>query len=219
MPISIRLTICFFLIAASALFAHEPRSAIDDMPTVSALHAIKIPHLDLTKASFEDALDRLESEWKKHHPDHSFPIAVTDYTSADSHSAERGPRISLSLKNVSLATALGYISDLTGRRLKERHDLLQIDEVAWIQEDWYTRVYAVSRKVLQALGLDGEIEHDDVLPAFERIGLTLPEDWMVIALHEGKIIITARDHEHHIAYGILQLLEAGYQISSPENDE
>ena len=60
----------------SPLLAGEPLSI---QPALEALRTSKIPVLELEKKTFQESFGIIAAEWRKQHPDLSFPVAVTDY--------------------------------------------------------------------------------------------------------------------------------------------
>jgi hypothetical protein len=182
---------------------------------IAALKDSKIEMLVIENATFEEALDQIQKHWHKQHPEWSFPVATTDYKPADGMRAERPPLISLKLKNVPFLTALRYLGDSSKRRLGVSPGLLRMEEVAWIEEDFYSKAYPVTSKILEALHLTATSSPNEVAEAYRAYGVAL-DTWMNLRIVGDTIEVLGYDREHHQVAGINILLESGFEISKKD---
>jgi hypothetical protein len=183
---------------------------------LSALREGKIAMLVIEKATFEEALNQIRQEWSKQHPEWPFPVATTDYNPPDVTRREQPPLVSFKVKDVSFLTALRYLSDSTKRRLAESPGLLRMEEVAWIEEDFYTKSYPMSDKLRRMLGISSTSTQAEIEKTYKPYGVNLG-DWMGIRIVDDAIEITGYDLQHQQIAGINVLLENGFKIIKEPN--
>jgi len=179
---------------------------------IAALKDSKIEMLVIENATFEEALDQIMKYWHEQHPEWPLPVATTDYKPADDMRAERPPIISLKLKNVPFLTALRYLGDSSKRRLGVSPGLLRMEEVAWIEEDFYSKAYPVTPKIIEALHLTATSSLIEVAEAYRAYGVAL-DTWMNLRIVGDTIEVLGYEREHHQVAGINILLESGFEIS------
>ncbi|WP_411825383.1 hypothetical protein [Luteolibacter sp. AS25] len=183
---------------------------------LNALREGKIAMLVLEKATFEEALNQVQQEWSKQHPNWPFPVGTTDYNPPDVMRHEQPPLVSFKVKDVSFITALRYLGDATKRRLSASPGLLRMEEVAWIEEDYYTKSYPMSEKLLKTLGLSSTSTQAEIEETYKPYGVHLG-DWMRLRIVDGSIEILGYDREHQQIAGINVLLDNGFKIIKEPN--
>ena len=196
------------LIGFIPLCAVEPPPA----PTVSqALRAGKIANLDLKKATFEQALAIVRTEWERQYPTLDFPVAIADYE------RDQGgpPLITMSLREVPFIKALQYVGETSRRRLIERPELLTLEEVGLIVEDWITKSHPASEELLSRLGLGKQPTPENLASAYSKYGVKLA-DWMKLGYRDGFIVVVAFETQQEQIAGINLLLSQGYEITKGE---
>lgn len=195
-----------FLISLLPVSAEPPESAISQ-----ALKESKIAKLELNKNTFEEAMAMVKNEWKKQHPQLDFPVAIAEFERDRGHP----PLITLSLREVPFIKALQFIGQTSNRRLLGKPDLLTLEEVGLIVEDWITKSHKAPDELLTALGLGKQPTEEDLRQAYARYGVHLL-DWMKIGYHDEYIIVRAFKKQQQQIAGINLLLSQGFTISKDE---
>lgn len=141
-----------------ALFATAFAVAQTNVPPVvlrsEALYQEKIVDLVLTNASLEESVSMIRKIWEHHYPNDTFPVGLTNYSVlTDETGRTPRPLIAIHLKNIPYIEALHYIAVLANRRLIETRGMVQLEEPAWIKEDWHTCAYEMTPILLERLGL------------------------------------------------------------------
>ena len=183
---------------------------------LNALREGKIAMLVIEKATFEEALNQIRQEWSQQHPDWPFPVATTDYEPPDVMRHDQPPLVSFKVKDVSFLTALRYLGDSTKRRLAASPGLLRMEEVAWIEEDFYTKSYPMSDKLRRILGISSTSTQAEIEETYKPYGVNVG-DWMRLRIVEDSIEILGYDLEHQQIAGINVLLENGFKIIKEPN--
>ncbi len=183
---------------------------------INALRESKIDMLTIEKATFKEALEQIQQIWNKQHPDWPFPVATTDYKKPDVMRADYPPVISLKVRDVSFLTALRYLGDATKRRLTASPGILRMEEVAWIEEDYYTKSYPMSEKLRRILGISSTSTQAEIEKTYKPYGVNLG-DWMRLRIVDDSIEILGYDLEHQQIAGINVLLENGFKIIKKPN--
>ena len=203
-------TAVLFLVSLFLVPSSHAEPELSTRTSMEALRKSKIPMLSLNKQTFEESFAEIEVEWRKQHPDLSFPVALADYRNESEHAS--GPLITLNLKEVPFVEALGYLGESSKRRLVERPGILQIEDVGGIVEDWYVEIHPLEPGTAKKLGLGESPTSADVAAAYARYGVKL-EAWMEIRLSGNKLILMANKPQHQQIAGINLLLEQGFTIT------
>jgi hypothetical protein len=181
-------------------------------PTVSqALRAGTIAEMDLKKATFEQALAIVRTEWERQYPTLDFPVSIADYE----RNQGGPPLITMSLRDVPFIKALQYVGEASRRRLIERPEHLTLEEMGLIVEDWVTKSHPVSEELLGRLGLGNEPTPEDLASAYSKYGVKLA-DWMKLGYHDGFLVVLAFETQQEQIAGINLLLSQGYEITKSE---
>ena len=197
-------------ILASFLLPLNAESPLSTGPSLEALLTSRIPALDLESQTFEQSFARIEAEWRRQHPDLSFPVALVDYENKSG--AAKGPWITMHLKDVPFYEALRYAGDASKWGLKKGPGILRAENASEIVEDWYLEIYPLAPGIRRKLGLGAKPAKKDVAAAYTQYGVRL-EAWMEVGLSGDKLVLVANKEQHQQIAGINFLLGQGFTIT------
>jgi hypothetical protein len=204
------LLMLFLSIGLMSLRAEEDRTV---QAISEALRSSKIAKLELTKATFEDALALIRAEWERQHPALDFPVALAQYERDQGYP----PLVTMSVHEVPFIKALQYVGESSRRRLVKRSDLLTFEDFGLIIEDWITKSHPASEDLLTKLGIGKHPTAEELASAYAHYGVQL-DDWMKLGYHDGFIIVFALDEQQEQIAGINHLLSHGFKITKGEQD-
>ena len=86
-----------------------------------------------------------------------------------------------------------------------------MEEVSWIEEDYFTERYPVTPDLLERLGLTLQSTPEEFAKVYRDYGIDLP-DWAEIRLVGQDIQVHGYKEHHEQVAGINHLLSKGFKI-------